>query len=310
MKRIGWAILISMLCAAFASAAAPPSRIDIVIPADNPNLRDFSQKIQTTLQQALPPQQSKLSIAVRTRAEAESSPAQGALLIAVGDSLLPWVMSSDNKYSASIAFYVASAQLRDYKPIGTHITALYRDQPLTRQLRLAKLIFPKLRRVAILQSNTNSTANIAQLQQTTGLTIDVATIDDQPDWAKTLSQLMTDNDILLAIDDPKMYNSSTIHSILLTAYRHGKMLVGPSKPFVGAGSLASCYTTTEQYLQQLGDLVNHYLQTEKIPVPQYPKFYQVTINKQVATSLGLTIAEEQTLSTSMQNDSEGYGDGN
>ena len=295
MRRILWLFLL-IICAEPASAAAPVPRIDIIIATDNANLRDLSQKIQTSLQQ----QQPNLSINIRTRTEAETGNAAGALAIGVGDTLLPWLTSPQNKYSASIAFYANSAQFISNIRPAIGITAIYRDQPLTRQLRLAKLLFPKLQRVAILQGEQNLPISSSELERLSNLSITVATINQQQDWAKSLSQLMIDNDILLGVDDPQMYNNDTIHSILLTAYRHGKVLIGPSKPFVGAGSLASCYSTTEQYLQQLVDIVKIYLQTEKLPMPRYPKEYQIIVNQQLATSLGLTLPDEKTLLKRMQ----------
>jgi ABC-type uncharacterized transport system substrate-binding protein len=278
-------------------------RIDIIIPADNTNLRDLSQKIQASLQISLQQQHPSLSIAVRTRAEVETS--TGALAIGIGDSLLPWLTSPQNKYGASIAFYVNSAQ---FNANGRPVTAIYRDQPLPRQLRLAKLLFPKLRRVAILQGEQKLPIDRSELERIANVNIAIASIEQQPDWAKSLSQLMIDNEILLGVDDPQMYNNDTIHSILLTAYRHGKVLIGPAKPFVGAGSLASCYSTTDQYLQQLIDIVKIYLATEKLPSAQYPKNYQIAINQQLATSLGLALPDETSLLTRMQDTAGECGD--
>lgn len=302
MKRILWYLLAILICADPAGAAAPAARIDIVIAADNNNLRELSRKIQTTLLQ----QQNNLTITVRTRAEAEASPVDGALLIGVGDALLPWIETNQNKYPAAIAFYVNSAQfLAGSRP--PHVAALYRDQPLARQLRLATLLFPKLQRVAILHGEQALPISRQKLHNTSGLDITAISIREKPDWAKSLSQLLTDNDILLGIDDPRVYSSDTIHSILLTAYRHGKVLIGPGKPFVTAGGLASCYTGIDQYLQQLDDMVKIYLQTAKLPESQYPKNYQVVINQQVANSLGLTLPDEKSILTRLQNSAEECG---
>lgn len=307
MRRILWLFLL-IICAEPVGAAAPVPRIDIIIPADSTNLRDLSQKIQTSLQHSLQQQHPNLTVAVRTRAEAETSTAAGALAIGVGDTLLPWLTSPQNKYGASIAFYISSAQFNASGHPGNSITAIYRDQPLTRQLRLAKLILPKLQRVAILQGEQNLPIARSELERLASVNIAVAAIHQQQDWAKSLSQLMIDNEILLGIDDPQMYNNDTIHSILLTTYRHGKVLIGPSKPFVSAGSLASCYSTTDQYLQQLIDIVYVYLLTEKLPSAQYPKNYQIAVNQQLATSLGLALPDEATLLTRMQDTAGECGD--
>lgn len=302
MRRILWCLLAFLICAGPAGAA-PAARIDIVIPADSPNLRELSGKIQASLQQ-----NTAAAVAVRTLADVETGQGAppGALLIGVGDALLPWLTSTSNRYPAAIAFYVNSGQFRAAGKSGA-VVALYRDQPLKRQLRLARLLFPKLKRVAILQGEQELPIGIAQLRSGAGVDIALVSIREQPDWTKSLSQLLADNDILLGVDDPQMYNSDTIHSILLTAYRHGKVLVGPSKPFVSAGSLASCYSTTDQYLQQLADMVKIYLQTDKLPESQYPRHFQVAINQQVATSLGLTLPDENSLLTRLQNSAEECG---
>jgi xanthosine utilization system XapX-like protein len=296
-----WYLLAVLICAEPAGAAAPVTRVDIVIAADTTNLRELSGKIEATLQQ-----QDNLAITVRTRAEADASPTQGALLIGIGDSLLPWIETIHGRYPAAIAFYVSSAQFRTSER-PARIAALYRDQPLARQLRLAKLLFPRLQRVGILQGEQALPVSRQQLSSSSGLTIATVSIRDKPDWAKSLSQLLAENDILLGLDDPQMYNSENIHSILLTAYRHGKVLIGPAKPFVNAGGLASCYSDIDQYLQQLGDMVKSYVQTEKLPESQYPKNFQVAINLQVASSLGLTLPDEKTIITRLQNSAEECG---
>jgi hypothetical protein len=297
-----WYLLALLLCVHPAWAAAPAGRIDIVIAADNENLRDLSAKIQASLLQ----RQNNLSITIRTQAEAEAAPTQGALLIGVGDALLPWIDTTQGKYPAAIAFYVNSAQFRTgSRP--THVAALYRDQPLIRQLRLARELFPRLQRVAILHGEQELPVSVQRLRSASGLQIAATRVGERRDWTKSLSQLLADNDLLLGIDDAQMYNSETIHSILLTAYRHGKVLIGPSKPFVNAGGLASCHTGIDQYLQQLGDMVKVYLQDGRLPDSQYPKNFQVVINQQVATSLGLTLPDESSLSTRLQNSAEECG---
>lgn len=301
MKRILWCLLAILICAG-PVVAAPATRIDIVIATDTASLRDLASKIQTNLLQG----QGNLTVAIRTRAEAETAPTQGALLVAVGDALLPWLETTQGKYPAAIAFYINSAQFRA-APRPPHVAALYRDQPLIRQLRLAKQLFPRLQRVAIAQGEQALPVGQQQLRSASGLQVAVARVGEQRDWGKALSQLLSENDLLLGIDDAQVYSSETIHSILLTAYRQGKVLIGPGKPFVAAGGLASCYSSTDQYLQQLGDMVKIYLQTEQLPESQYPKHYQVVINQQVASSLGLTLPDEDSLLMRLQNSSEECG---
>src|SRR6185436_13015887 len=116
-------------------------------------------------------------------------------------------------------------------------------------LRLAKLMLPDLQRAAIIYGADGPPRNLVSLQKRSGITVEALSIEGKPDWAKLLSQLMIENDMLLAVDDADIYNRDTIRSILLTTYRRGKILIGPTRPFVTAGSLASTYTSSEQFLQ-------------------------------------------------------------
>lgn len=110
--------------------------------------------------------------------------------------------------------------------------------------------------------------------------------------------------MLLAVDDFLLYNRDTIRSILLTTYRHGKVVIGPSQAFVNAGSLASCYTTMEQFLRQLHGSVEFWLRSGSLPAPAHGTHYRIAINRQVATSLGLDIPDHAFLIRTMQSGGE------
>jgi ABC-type uncharacterized transport system substrate-binding protein len=251
--------------------------------------------MQHSLQQAYP----ELDIAIRAPLENTGERARTTLAIAIGDSLLPWLGSAKNPYASTLAFYVGSAKFAAIEH-SDKVSALYRDQPLLRQLRLAKLLLPDLQRAAVIYGGEGPPHNLAALQRRSGVTVDAVDIDHKPDWAKALSQLMIENDILLGVDDPEIYNRDTIRSILLTTYRRGKILIGPNRPFVTAGSLASTYTSSEQFLQQLNSMVGEYLQQGRLPPAQYPRFYRIAVNEQVAASLGLNIPDEKTLYEHLQ----------
>lgn len=302
MKRI-W-LSFALIFFAAVTAAADITRIDIVIAAENPNLGELAAAVQHELQQ----QVQDLPITIRTSAETEPTTANHTLLINIGEQLLPWIYSEKNHYAATINFYINSTNLNIDKHYDGKVTALYRDQPLSRQLRLAKLLIPHLHKVAILYDRALPLP-LAQLQHQSGVDIEAIAIHDEPNWAKSLSQLMQNSDVLLGIDDPLVYNGDTIRSILLTAYRNGKVLIGPSRPFVNAGSLATCYTSSTEYLQQLGAMVKTRLQQGHLSPPQYPRTFSIAVNPQVAISLNLSIPDEKSLTAWAQNQTGECADG-
>jgi hypothetical protein len=288
------------------AAAAEPNiaRIDVITAADNPAGNDLAGGVQHALQQAWP----GLSVTVHSSDGYQNNDAQTTIAIAVGDAALPWLNGKAN-FAGAIAFYVSSIAFNADDKHDRKITALYRDQPLSRQLRLAKLLLPHLQSAAIIHGSRPLPQSNTELQRDSDVLITDAVIDNQTEWPKLLSQLMRDNDVLLGIDDPQIYNSDTIRSVLLTTYRHGKVLIGPSRAFVNAGSLASCYTASDQYLQQLVAMVGAFLQDRKLMRPQYPKVFRVAINSQVAASLNLSIPDEKIISAWLQNQPGDCGNG-
>ena len=297
MKRIFLLLLLLLPAALPASGQAFIDRIEVVVPADNPALSDLAGGVQHALQQRLP----SIPVSIHSANNIPPNDTKNTLIVTIGDNLLPWLVAEKNNYAAALAFSVSSttylAQLRN----NENVTALFRDQPLSRQLQLAKLLLPSLHRVGVIVGHKALPISVAELELGSGLEIQSIDIEDKVDWPKYLSQLMANNEVLLGIDDPKIYNADNIRSILLTTYRHGKFLIGPGRSFVNAGSLASCYTAPDQYLQQLLDMVGTLLRNQKLPRPQYPHAYRVAINPQVATSLGLTVPDEQTLTARLQN---------
>ncbi len=289
----------------FAVAEMDIARIDIIATLDNTATANLANSIQQALQQA----QLGIDATVKSSENYQNNNASTTLVITIGDTSLSWLNQKKNSFAGVIAFYVNSALFNQQDKSTQRITAIYRDQPLLRQLRLSKFLLPNLHRVTILRGAHELIPNVEKLQRESQLTINEIVFDDHSEWPKLLSQSLQGNDVLLGIDDPDIYNSDTIRSILLTTYRHGKGLIGPSRAFVNAGSLASCYTSPNEYLQQLVAMVSVALHEHRLLPPRYPTVFRVAINRQVATSLNLPIPDENTLSAWLQNQNGECGDG-
>jgi hypothetical protein len=291
LKRIAAALLMLLLAAAAGSAAA--GAVDIAIPLQGSGHGDVAKAMRHALLRLDP----DLQISIVTVDPSQPPlPNRGAkLLIAVGEQLLSWAAAADT-YAATLCFYVGSA---DFDRIGNRngrkLGALFRDQPLPRQLQLAQLLLPHLSRLAVIYRASETPPWLEQLQERKPVAVTAIDVAERGDWIKAVSDLMVDHDALLAIDDSHLYNRNTVRSILLTTYRHRRVLIGPSRPFVTAGSLASAYTTSDQYLAQLVQMVAVYLEQGQLPEPQYPAEFHVAINYQVAASLGLQLPDEQTV---------------
>lgn len=104
-----------------------------------------------------------------------------------------------------------------------------------------------------------------------------------------LQELLISSDVLLAMPDAEIYNTSTIRNILLATYRNKVPLIGFSPGYVKAGALCAVYSTPEQIAAQSLGIIQEYAEKHVLPAAQYAKAFEVSVNEQVARSLGINI---------------------
>lgn len=287
-----------LLAATPSLCLAAAQSIDIAIPERTASFLDIAKAIQHSLYLL----DGNLRSDIVTPTEvSERGPGRRSrqLVITVGDRLLPWAGSSRNPYAQTLAFYATStAWAAQSKAIRG--SALFRDQPLARQLELARLLFPDLHAAVVLVDAGGYPPGLMTLATESPVDISILNIDEEQHWPRALSQLMATHDLLLAHDDNSIYNHSTVRSLLLTTYRHGRVMIGPTRAFVDAGSLASVYTSTDQHLRQLSDTVAQWLRSGQLAAAQYPVEFRVAVNRQVAASLGLRLPAEVELANRLR----------
>jgi ABC-type uncharacterized transport system substrate-binding protein len=116
----------------------------------------------------------------------------------------------------------------------------------------------------------------------------------------SLTRLLAETDVLLALPDPVVFNSGTIQNILLTTYRAQQPLFGFSPAYVRAGAIAAVYSTPRQLAAQTAEAAGRALSGAALPRPSHPKKFSVAVNPTVARSLGLTVDDEATLAARLQ----------
>lgn len=184
------------------------------------------------------------------------------------------------------------AQQRDYR----QLSALYLDQPLARQIDLIRLTLPNHTRIGVVlgpeSQNALKTLQSAANDAKYGLAAEK--IDSEGELLPALQRVLADSDVLLAMPDPLVFNKGTVQSLLLTAYRYQDPMIGFSQAYVKAGALAAVYTTPEQTGKQAGEVAMRALggKVVLLPPPEYPKYFSVSVNYQVARSMGISVGDE------------------
>ena len=178
-------------------------------------------------------------------------------------------------------------------------SAIYIDQPISRQIRLIRTALPKYKRVGvILGPNSRKYRNDVRLaSKANGASLYLAEVDDEKRLVSTLNRLLDSIDILLALPDKHVFNRRTARNILLLTYRQRIPMVGFSKAYVDAGALLAVYSTPQQFGRQVAEVIQRTAQKKQwqLPTPQFPRYFSVAVNRQVAASLGIFVETEAVL---------------
>ena len=175
---------------------------------------------------------------------------------------------------------------------SSQFSALYLDQPLSRQLELIRLAFPDARRLGVLwgPESQAQAEDLKALARARGLELVEATIGPGEPVFPALKSILQSADLLLAVADPQVFNSGSIQNILLSSFRAQVPLVAFSPAYVRAGALLALHVTPAQMGRQAGTLARSVLQGRALPaVPVHSLEFSVAVNEHVARSLGLTL---------------------
>ena len=178
-------------------------------------------------------------------------------------------------------------------------SAIYLDQPFERQGRLIRLAFPEVQRVGVLLGAEQG-GLIGELDETLRaqrLSLVHGTLASEERLISPLENVLSEAELLLAVPDPLVFNRNTAQSLFLTSYRYRVPVLGYSRSLTRAGALLSLHSSPAQIGRQTAEWVNAALNGVplRLPPPAYPAYFSISINDQVARSLGFALPPEAEL---------------
>ena len=171
-------------------------------------------------------------------------------------------------------------------------TAIYLDQPLQRQLATIRLALPQVKRVGVLWGPDSwpDAPVLRSLVAASGLVLSEVGREGSFNVFPDLAQVLDSSDVLLALADPLVFNSSSIQNILLTTFRAQVPVVAFSPAYVRAGALLALHATPEQAGRQAAALVQAALRGHPLPgQPVESNDFEVSVNAHVARALNLSL---------------------
>lgn len=187
------------------------------------------------------------------------------------------------------------------QPPARKISAIYLNQPWDRQIDFLHAALPERRRIGLLYS-PDTHIDVEGLREhiaRRGGLLVAQPVNSEDRLYPILESVLAKSDVLLAIPDNAIYNSSNIRNTLLTSYRLGVPLIGLSQSYVNAGALCAVFSTPEQIADQAGATAISFSQNMRLPAPQYSAEFTIAVNQQVARSLGIELPSPEQIHSQM-----------
>lgn len=183
------------------------------------------------------------------------------------------------------------------QPDSRRVSAVYLDQPLSRQIELIRQALPRLTRVGAVFGPDSATEleRIRTLLDSRGLKLVSETLQGDSELFGALQRVMGGAEVFLALPDAQIINPDTAQNLLLTSFRFRIPVVGYSASSVRAGATLAVFSTPQQIGQQAGEVARQILRGDSLPTPQYPRYFSVLSNRQMANSLSLGLDDDSSL---------------
>jgi len=184
------------------------------------------------------------------------------------------------------------ALLESHPGSRNRTTAVFIEQPVKRNLELIRIAMPGRKPGILLGSQSGFLENrLRRAARDLSLPIYIKRLKPKENLVDALDQVLKNCSVLLAFADPEVSNPGTARHLLLTTYRYGIPMVAYSKAYVRAGALIAVYSTPEQFGQQTAELLIRSTRATgpTLPGPEFPRYFSVDINRNVARSLGIDL---------------------
>lgn len=190
--------------------------------------------------------------------------------------------------------------------MNRQITALFMDQPFTRQMILARIIKPDMSRIGAVfgPSSRALAADFLRVSAEFDIQPVYTLMDESDNPVRVLTPVISDSDVFIAVPDSSVFNRTAAKWILYISLRNRIPLIGFSTSYVDAGAVLGIYSTPVQVARHTAELMQSMKISEELPEPQYPRYYTVSVNRTAARTLRLDLPPleviEEALRTSEQ----------
>jgi putative ABC transport system substrate-binding protein len=215
------------------------------------------------------------------------------VIVTLGSEALRQVLELDLRLPVLAVLIPRTAYERIVRSAAAraNVSALYLDQPVSRQLDLIRIAFPVVHKVGVLwgEDSIGQQAAVNTMALGRGLMLIDRTVGRGRTVAGELNDVLDGAEVFLAVPDPQVFNPNTLSNVLMSTYRSRVPLVGFSPAYVRAGATLSLHSLPTQAGARAAVMVRQFLTSGVLPASQYPLDFSIAVNERVARSLELSL---------------------
>ncbi len=276
------------------SSSATAEQALLVLSDFSPSYNQVRDAVLETAQQ--PP-------LVTTLDQLTPADSQRATILAVGSRACEQMLNHYHPDTRLICSFLPSSTFAQLKQkllpeqAQPQVSAIFIDQPLLRQIRLARLVKPNAR---ILGSALGSNSRLLRDEleagsRKAGLELQLAYLTTQDNPVEQLTPVIRNSDLFLVIPDSSVFNRAISKWLLYLSLRHQVPVIGFSENYTNAGAAASVHSSATQIGQQAGEWLSRLQAGGPLPPPSYPAYFDISINPVAARTLKLKLASGEAL---------------
>ncbi len=296
--RQGWGGLLLLFCLAAPGVLASSL---VVVSQDSPIYRDVTDAMSTHYAGEL-----QVVTISQLKADPRLMASRTDITVSVGVAATEYLLQALPVSRRLLGTFLPEPSWRGlleqygerWRPRRDQLSAIYVDQPLERQLALARLISPAARTVGTVVGQATQ-ARLAALKKAAykfQFELVYSSLGKVDNPVKRLQPLIERSDIFIPLPDQAVFNRTTAKWILYIAYRQRVPLIGFSRKYVEAGAVAAVHSSPAQLGRQGGEFLQRYNSSVgPLPVAQFPRYFSVITNRVAARSLQLKLPLDMVL---------------
>lgn len=232
---------------------------------------------------------------VLTLDQVKTADSRSPVILAVGTRACERMLERYHPDSKLVCTFLPSSTFEQLKrkllPTGSYaaVSAIFIDQPLARQIRLARLVSPAAARLgtALGSNSLNMRNGLEQGAEAEAFELLLVELARQDNPVQQLTPIIENSDLFLVIPDSSVFNRAISKWLLYLSLRHKVPVIGFSASYTEAGAAASVHSSAAQIGRQSAEWLNLLHEGGSLPSASYPRYFDVSVNPVAVRTLGI-----------------------